>query len=326
MRDKVKKEKPRGFSARCSGCAGAAGGSLPLPEPPELGVPPHAPAQSGEREPSRHAASQRSARNDNNVNKGDGMVRGRACRLQQLIEKYRGKFIRRRLRPRPRSRALRACSAPLPPTAAQVVSPLNQVRREKNDFTWGPEQQGAFEQTKQEIVQALALGPVRQDKMLEMCSTPQAGNGPTWRFWQRAPGETRGLTPGLLESGIQRIRAPLKRRYQQRMRGFELLQRWLVRKQSSSWHPQGRRWAGWSEGGSPQHPVELVPLLGSCCLPRCSVLDLRPSLSPTRTFSCLWRLQHLLPGTGGLWSPQHPGDGVPEGSSLWSSTHQPGSI
>lgn len=40
VQDKVKKEKPHGFSARCLGRPGAAGGSLPLPRappPPELG-------------------------------------------------------------------------------------------------------------------------------------------------------------------------------------------------------------------------------------------------------------------------------------------------
>ncbi|GAB0209432.1 hypothetical protein GRJ2_003408900 [Grus japonensis] len=41
-----------------------------------------------------------------------------------------------------------------------IVSPPYHVTRKKNDFKWGPEQREAFEQIKQEIVHAVALGPV----------------------------------------------------------------------------------------------------------------------------------------------------------------------
>ena len=46
------------------------------------------------------------------------------------------------------------------PNYSLIVSPPYQVTRKKNDFTWGPEQQQAFEQIKQEIARAVALGPV----------------------------------------------------------------------------------------------------------------------------------------------------------------------
>ncbi|KAK4830543.1 hypothetical protein QYF61_011681 [Mycteria americana] len=42
------------------------------------------------------------------------------------------------------------------------------------------------------------------------------------------------------------------------MKGFELLQKWLALKHSSSWHPDCRCWAGCSKGGSPLHIMQLV--------------------------------------------------------------------
>jgi len=42
-----------------------------------------------------------------------------------------------------------------------VVSPLDQVMQKKKNGRWGPEQQRAFEQSKQERACATALGPVR---------------------------------------------------------------------------------------------------------------------------------------------------------------------
>ncbi|RMC09911.1 hypothetical protein DUI87_12698 [Hirundo rustica rustica] len=46
------------------------------------------------------------------------------------------------------------------PEYSQIVSPLYLVTRKKNDFHWGPEQQQAFAQIKQEISHAVALSPV----------------------------------------------------------------------------------------------------------------------------------------------------------------------
>lgn len=58
-----------------------------------------------------------------------------------------------------------------------------QVIQKKNDFTWGPEQQQAFEQTEQ-IAHAAAFGPVWAGKDIKKES------GPTWSLWQKAPGKT----------------------------------------------------------------------------------------------------------------------------------------
>ncbi|KFP95064.1 hypothetical protein N329_01970, partial [Haliaeetus albicilla] len=78
------------------------------------------------------------------------------------------------------------------PDHSLIVSPLYQVTRKKNDFKWDPEQQQAFEQIKQEIIHAVALGPVRAGKDLKNVLYTAAGeNGPTWSLWQKAPGETQ---------------------------------------------------------------------------------------------------------------------------------------
>ena len=42
-----------------------------------------------------------------------------------------------------------------------TVRPLHQVMQKKKNFRWGPSQQEAFEQIKQEIGGAVALGPLR---------------------------------------------------------------------------------------------------------------------------------------------------------------------
>ncbi|KFQ20957.1 hypothetical protein N332_08661, partial [Mesitornis unicolor] len=46
------------------------------------------------------------------------------------------------------------------PGYSQIVRPLHEVTRKKSGFKQGPEQQQVFEQIKQEIVHAVALGPV----------------------------------------------------------------------------------------------------------------------------------------------------------------------
>ncbi|RMB91846.1 hypothetical protein DUI87_31774 [Hirundo rustica rustica] len=48
------------------------------------------------------------------------------------------------------------------PEYSQIVSPLYLVTHKKNDFHWGPEQQQAIAQIKQEIAHAVALGQVAQ--------------------------------------------------------------------------------------------------------------------------------------------------------------------
>ncbi|KFQ57528.1 hypothetical protein N334_03295, partial [Pelecanus crispus] len=83
------------------------------------------------------------------------------------------------------------------PNDSQIISPLYQVTRKKNEFKWGPEQQQAFEQIKWETVHAVALGPVRAGQDIKNVLYTAAGeNGPTWSLWQKAPGETRGRPLG----------------------------------------------------------------------------------------------------------------------------------
>uniref|UniRef100_A0A8C8E7K8 RNase H type-1 domain-containing protein n=1 Tax=Otus sunia TaxID=257818 RepID=A0A8C8E7K8_9STRI len=90
------------------------------------------------------------------------------------------------------------------PNYSLIVSPLYHVTRKKNDFKWGPEQQQAFEQIKQEITQAVALGPVRTGQEIKNVLYTAAGeNGPSWSLWQRAPGESRGRPLGFWSRGYK---------------------------------------------------------------------------------------------------------------------------
>ncbi|GAB0209290.1 hypothetical protein GRJ2_003394700 [Grus japonensis] len=90
------------------------------------------------------------------------------------------------------------------PNYSLIVSPLYHVTRKKNDFKWGPEQRQAFEQMKQEIVHAVALGPVRAGPDVKnVLYTASGENGPTWSLWQKAPGETRGRPLGFWSRGYR---------------------------------------------------------------------------------------------------------------------------
>ncbi|RMC20895.1 hypothetical protein DUI87_01748 [Hirundo rustica rustica] len=83
------------------------------------------------------------------------------------------------------------------PEYSQIVSPLYLVTRKKNNFHWGPEQQQAFAQIKQEIAHAVALGPVRTGPDVKNVLYSAAGNnGLSWSLWQKVPGETRGRPLG----------------------------------------------------------------------------------------------------------------------------------
>lgn len=77
------------------------------------------------------------------------------------------------------------------PEYSQIVRPLYLVTWKKNDFEWGPEQQQAFEQIKHEIAHIVAFGPVRTGQDVKnMLYTTGRENGPSWRLWQKGPGET----------------------------------------------------------------------------------------------------------------------------------------
>ncbi|RMB89035.1 hypothetical protein DUI87_34605 [Hirundo rustica rustica] len=83
------------------------------------------------------------------------------------------------------------------PEYSQIVSPLYLVTRKKNDFQWGPEQQQAFAQIKQEIAHAVALGPVRTGPDVKnVLYSAARNNGLSWSLWQKVPGETRGRPLG----------------------------------------------------------------------------------------------------------------------------------
>ncbi|RMC20714.1 hypothetical protein DUI87_01566 [Hirundo rustica rustica] len=78
------------------------------------------------------------------------------------------------------------------PEYSQIVSPLYLVTHKKNDFHWGPEQQQAFAQIKQEIAHAVALSPVRTGPDVKNVLYSAAGNnGLSWSLWQKVPGETQ---------------------------------------------------------------------------------------------------------------------------------------
>ncbi|GAB0209291.1 hypothetical protein GRJ2_003394800 [Grus japonensis] len=90
------------------------------------------------------------------------------------------------------------------PNYSLIVSPLYHVTWKKNDFKWGPEQRQAFQQIKQEIVHAIALGPVRAGPDVKnVLYTAARENGPTWSLWQKAPGETRGRPLGFWSRGYR---------------------------------------------------------------------------------------------------------------------------
>ncbi|KGL97954.1 hypothetical protein N301_04305, partial [Charadrius vociferus] len=83
------------------------------------------------------------------------------------------------------------------PGYSQILKPVYEVTRKKNEFMWGPEQRQAFEQIEREIVHAVALGPVRTGQDIKNVLYTAAGDdGPTWSLWQKAPGETRGQPLG----------------------------------------------------------------------------------------------------------------------------------
>ncbi|XP_074788487.1 uncharacterized protein LOC141973621 [Athene noctua] len=88
------------------------------------------------------------------------------------------------------------------PNYSLIVSPLYHITSKKNDFEWGPEQQQSLEQIRQEIAQAVALGPDREGpEVKNVLYTAARENGPTWRLWQRAPGKTRGRPLGFWSRG-----------------------------------------------------------------------------------------------------------------------------
>ncbi|KAF4803564.1 hypothetical protein TURU_015001 [Turdus rufiventris] len=83
------------------------------------------------------------------------------------------------------------------PEYSQIMSPLYLVTCKKNNFQRGPVQQQSFNQIKQEIDHAVALGPVRTGPDVKSVLYSIAGShGLSWSLWQKVPGETRGQPLG----------------------------------------------------------------------------------------------------------------------------------
>ncbi|KFP26945.1 hypothetical protein N325_00561, partial [Colius striatus] len=83
------------------------------------------------------------------------------------------------------------------PGYSQLMSPLYRVTRKKNCFEWGLEQQQTFQQIKQEIARAVALGPIDKGPDVQnILYTATGEHGLTWSLWQKTSGETRGQPLG----------------------------------------------------------------------------------------------------------------------------------
>lgn len=107
--------------------------------------------------------------------------------------------------------------------------PYHQVTQ-KNNFKWGPEQQEAFEQIKQDIIYAVALVPERTGQIVENMPS-LCGQGEwslmaylaksTWRneydFWGSGFGDTEDLWPATPQ---------LRKRLWQLMKGLGLPGYW----------------------------------------------------------------------------------------------------
>ncbi|KAK4810866.1 hypothetical protein QYF61_008838 [Mycteria americana] len=78
------------------------------------------------------------------------------------------------------------------------------LTQKKNYFEWGPKQQQAFEQIKQEIARAVALGPVQTGPAVQnVLYTASGEHGLTWSLWQKTSGETQGRPLGFWSRGYQ---------------------------------------------------------------------------------------------------------------------------
>ena len=90
------------------------------------------------------------------------------------------------------------------PNYILVVSPLYQAARKKNEFTWGPEQQQAFEQIKREIACAVVLGPARTGQDVKNILYTAAGEKVPLGVGGKEPQERPGANPW--DSGVQAYR------------------------------------------------------------------------------------------------------------------------
>ncbi|TRZ22588.1 hypothetical protein HGM15179_004433 [Zosterops borbonicus] len=115
------------------------------------------------------------------------------------------------------------------PKYSQIISPLYLVTCQKNYFHWGPEQQQAFAQIKQEIAHVVALGPVRTGpEVKNVLYSAAKNNGLSWSIWQKVPVR---LEADQLDSGAEATEGMTpttpqqRRRSWQPMKEFKLIQR-----------------------------------------------------------------------------------------------------
>ena len=82
------------------------------------------------------------------------------------------------------------------PDYSLTVNSLYQVTSKKNDFTWGPEQQQALEQIEQEILHAVALGPIWTGQDVTKCALCcRWGECPYMELQEERPRGDLSLTP-----------------------------------------------------------------------------------------------------------------------------------
>ncbi|RMB91854.1 hypothetical protein DUI87_31782 [Hirundo rustica rustica] len=103
---------------------------------------------------------------------------------------------------------------------------LIQAALEKeHDFHWGPEQQQAFAQIKQEIAHVVALGPVRTGPDVKNVLYSAAGNnGLSWSLWQKVPGESWGRPLGFWSRSYRGSKANYTRTEKEILAAYEGVQ------------------------------------------------------------------------------------------------------
>ncbi|RMC17920.1 hypothetical protein DUI87_05589 [Hirundo rustica rustica] len=135
------------------------------------------------------------------------------------------------------------------PEYSQIVSPPYLVTCKKNNFHWGPEQQQAFAQIKQEIAHVVALGPVRTGPEVKNVLYSAAGNnGLSWSLWQRVPGETWGQPLGFWSCSYRGFKAnytPTEKEIMAAYEGVQATSEVIGTETQLLWHPDYQCWGGY---------------------------------------------------------------------------------
>lgn len=122
--------------------------------------------------------------------------------------------------------------------------------------TW---KQETYEQIKQQIVHAVALGPLRKGQHVKNVLYMAAReNGPSWSLWQK----NTNTTAGLLELEIKRISDLLhstwKRDAGSLWNGLSCFKKWFPLKHSLFWHLDRQCRVGCSKGTTLAHITPLM--------------------------------------------------------------------